>query len=248
MFRGAVIVFTEIFSIIFLKRKSYVYKWAGILLVLAGLVVLALADMRTVAHGDYTTTEIITGDLIIVLAQINVAIQMVLEEKFVSKNNVPALQAVGWEGLFGVCTLGLLLIPMYFIKPNGAPFEDSLDGLYQIIQSGAVSGGFFGTMISISFFNFAGISVTKEMSATTRMVLDSVRTIVIWVTSFILPNPPTFQASSFITLGGFVVLLIGMIVYNNILIVPFMVKKGWIRNPEGSENEHRALEDNSDLQ
>lgn len=32
-----------------------------------------------------------------------------------------------------------------------------------------------GTIISIAFFNFAGISVTKEMSATTRMVLDSVR-------------------------------------------------------------------------
>lgn len=42
---------------------------------------------------------------------------------------------------------------------------------------------FVGTIISIAFFNFAGISVTKELSATTRMVLDSVRTIVIWIVS-----------------------------------------------------------------
>lgn len=42
-----------------------------------------------------------------------------------------------------------------------------------------------GTIVSIAFFNFAGISVTKEISATTRMVLDSVRTIIIWIFSII---------------------------------------------------------------
>lgn len=43
-----------------------------------------------------------------------------------------------------------------------------------------------GTVISIAFFNFAGVSVTKELSATTRMVLDSVRTLVIWSASLML--------------------------------------------------------------
>lgn len=43
-----------------------------------------------------------------------------------------------------------------------------------------------GTIVSIAFFNFAGISVTKELSATTRMVLDSVRTLVIWLVSLAL--------------------------------------------------------------
>jgi hypothetical protein len=45
---------------------------------------------------------------------------------------------------------------------------------------------FLGTVISIAFFNFAGVSVTKELSATTRMVLDSVRTLVIWSVSLSL--------------------------------------------------------------
>ena len=40
---------------------------------------------------------------------------MVLEEKIVTKHNVPALQAVGWEGVFGFTTLSVLLIPFYFI-------------------------------------------------------------------------------------------------------------------------------------
>lgn len=42
---------------------------------------------------------------------------------------------------------------------------------------------YIGIAFSIAFFNFAGISVTKEISATTRMILDSIRTIVIWAFS-----------------------------------------------------------------
>ena len=43
---------------------------------------------------------------------------MVYEEKFITKYNVPALKAVGWEGTFGFLTLATLLIPFYFIPGN----------------------------------------------------------------------------------------------------------------------------------
>ena len=63
---------------------------------------------------------------------------MVWEEKFVNKYQVPALQAVGWEGIFGFVTLSLLLVPMYYLRV-GPPFssnprmvlEDALDGFTQ---------------------------------------------------------------------------------------------------------------------
>ena len=52
------------------------------------------------------------------LIQVIVASQMVYEEKFITKYNVPALKAVGWEGTFGFMTLATLLIPFYFIPGN----------------------------------------------------------------------------------------------------------------------------------
>ena len=61
------------------------------------------------------TTNIFVGDLLIFCSQVIVASQMVYEEKFISKYNVPALQAVGWEGTWGFTTLALLLIPFSFI-------------------------------------------------------------------------------------------------------------------------------------
>lgn len=108
-------------------------------------------------------------------------------------------------GMFGTILLSLLLIPMYFIKVH-KPFSQDPDGrlenvldafkqidanlLILVALGGEISHFqafilylnfcFSGTVVSIAFFNFAGISVTKEINATTRMVLDSVRVLAIW--------------------------------------------------------------------
>lgn len=40
-----------------------------------------------------------SGDLLIFIAQVITAAQMVYEEKYVVSNDIPPLQAVGWEGI-----------------------------------------------------------------------------------------------------------------------------------------------------
>jgi len=183
------------------------------------------------SERNKSSSDILLGDILIVSSQVIVATQMVYEEKFVTKYNVPALQAVGWEGTFGFVTLSTLLIPMYFI-PVGEKFghnprhvmEDAYDGLYQLAHNPLLLMAFCGTAISIAFFNFAGISVTKEMSATTRMVLDSMRTVIIWAVSIAVG----WQSFYALQLLGFVILLTGMCIYNDIVVAPairFVLRK-----------------------
>lgn len=50
------------------------------------------------------------------MAQVIVAIQMVSEQMFLERYDVPPLLAVGLEGLFGMVILSALMIPMYFIR------------------------------------------------------------------------------------------------------------------------------------
>ena len=85
-----------------------------------------------------------------------------------------------------------------------------------------------GNILSIAFFNFAGISVTKEISATTRMVLDSLRTIVIWVFSLCVGWQAFTIKSFFLQLAGFALLTAGMCVYNDIICGPYLKKRGVI--------------------
>ena len=177
------------------------------------------------ADGDCKndSANIFVGDLLIFCSQIIVASQMVYEEKFITKYNVPALQAVGWEGTFGFTTLAILLVPFSFIYV-GPQFgnnprhvlEDAYDGVYQLAHNPLLALAFSGTVISIAFFNFAGISVTKELSATTRMVLDSVRTLVIWMVSIGVGWQQFFA----LQLAGFCILVTGMCLYNDIIILP----------------------------
>ncbi|XP_043599136.1 solute carrier family 35 member F6 [Bombus pyrosoma] len=226
MFRGAVIIFTAVLSMGFLNKKLVSREWLGIVMVIIGLALVGLSDI-TMEKSDVSTNSILTGDLLIICAQVIIAVQMVIEEKFIAGQNIPALQAVGWEGIFGFITICIIMIPLNFIHVP-PPFADNSQGtleatkdaFIQIGNSGYLLMAIVGISFSIAFFNFAGISITKEIGATTRMILDSVRTIIIWAFSLAF----RWQAFHYLQLIGFIVLLIGMCCYNNV-IIPQLVRK-----------------------
>lgn len=232
MLRGSVIIFVALLSVAFLHRSITPKMWVGIAFVITGLTVVGISDFLLNSLEKKDTNSQLTGDLLIVAAQIIVAVQMVYEEKFVSDKDIPPLQAVGWEGTFGLVVLGLLLFPFYFIHVP-EPFssnahgvlEDLPDALAQMMNNKLLFLAILGTVISIAFFNFAGISVTKELSATTRMVLDSVRILVIYLFSLAVH----WQGFHPLQILGFLLLLIGMAVYNNLLPDTSVIRRAFPR-------------------
>lgn len=193
-------------------------------LVLAGSAIVGIASVTGAKDDDGGgASNPLLGDILIVAAQVITAFQMVVEEKFVNGRKIPALQAVGWEGVWGFSVLSLVLIAMYYIP--GVPalgsspdhFEDTPDAFVQIKNSPALLAACLGNVFSIAFFNFFGISVTKSMSAAHRMVLDSLRTIVIWAVSLSVGWQKHF---SYLQLVGFIVLLAGTMVYNEVVHIP----------------------------
>ena len=140
---------------------------------------------------------------------------------------------------------------MYFIPAAGfganprQVLEDALDAFCQIGHKPLILLALLGNTVSIAFFNFAGLSVTKEMSATTRMVLDSLRTLVIWVVSLAL-GWETFHGLQVL---GFVVLLTGTMLYNG-LHRPLLARCGLaaFREEDGSAAERDRLLDEGRVQ
>lgn len=247
MLRGAVIIFTGLLSVAFLGRRLAPSQWLGIVITILGLVIVGLADFFSGHRDDkHKLSDVITGDLLIIMAQIIVSVQMVLEEKFVYKHDVHPLRAVGTEGFFGFVVLSLLLIPMYFIPVGDFSdnprhvLEDALDAFCQIGHQPLILLALLGNTVSIAFFNFAGISVTKEISATTRMVLDSLRTLVIWVVSLALG----WEQFHGLQVLGFLVLLVGTALYNGLhrpLLVRMPCCAGMVEIEEESPEERERL-------
>lgn len=249
MLRGSVIIFTTLMSIIFLRRRVFKHQWVGVVFVMCGLATVGIADILFSDHPDMRTQDIIMGDTLVIIAQLITACQMVVEEKFIS-GGIHPLQAVGWEGFWGALVLGSLLYPLshFNVGERFAPhtpyhtLEDVTDGLLQMKNNPTIIYATLGNMVSIACFNFFGISVTKHMAATTRMVLDSMRTIVIWGYSIGIG----WQKFVPLQLAGFAALVIGMAWYNQIFL-PKVLKPDEAESEE-EEGFAEILTDDSDLQ
>lgn len=249
MLRGSVIVFTAALSIVILRQRPKPFQWLGIFIIIGGLVIVGIGDLLYTEEDLCQVLEIeanatvrpastyctpsklgsnpLVGDIIIIVGEVFHAFQFIYEEYVLGKYNLPPLQVVGYEGIFGFSTIGILLWPMYFIYTGESfglgpelRFEDAIDGFTQIANSASILGWTFGNMISIACFNFAGITVTKELTSTTRAVLDNIRQIFIWVFSL------SFGWQSFnpLTPVGFVVLIVGMWIYNDVILRPALYK------------------------
>lgn len=225
MLRGSVVIFTGILTWVVNGRRPLPYQWLGMFFVLCGLLCVGLAAFLN-KSSDASAPNPILGDILIIAAQVVVAVQMVVEEKFLGRYNVPALLAVGWEGIFGMCIMSLVCIIFFFIPGNraGDRLENINDAMIQIGNSWVITLALVGMICSIAFFNYSGVSVTKEMSATSRMVLDSVRTLTIWVYGMLVG----WETFFYLQVVGFILLLTGTFVYNNIIVTPILNHFGLI--------------------
>jgi len=189
--------------------------------------------------------RLLVGIALVVVAEFFHGVQFVYEAKYLTKYNIPPLKVVGLEGINGALTLCVLLWPAYFLQdipyfgvgPNKS-IEDMLDGLHQIFAGD--NGGWticwtLGNMCSIAVFNYAGITVMKELTATTRAVLDQIRVVLIYIV-FLIPFGPYLCKEKdhfvFVAPIGLVILIIGVFIYNDILIMPAYRKWRGIEEPE----------------
>ena len=76
------------------------------------------------------------------------------------------------------------------------------------------------TIFSIAFFNVFGVSLTKYASAAQRATVDTTRTVVIWVFELMIGMEHIKMPYFIIQLAGFMFLIIGTLIYNEIWIVP----------------------------
>jgi len=215
MLRGMIVVFTGIFSRIFLKSKLYTFHYVGMGFIILGTFVVGLSS---VLYGhDSTAKNPLLGNVLVIIAQVVAATQMVVEEKFLGKYKVPPLQVVGNEGAWGATVTAVILFILYWIPPI-RKIDNSVDAVLQIYHGHWLLLALFVSIFSIAFFNFFGISVTKQLSATHRTTIDATRVFLVWLYSLLI-GWETFKS---LQLVGFILLLLGTFIFNEILLLSFV--------------------------
>lgn len=172
MTRGALVLFVGLFSVLFLRRKLYLYQWLALFGVFLGVALVGVAGALyggnhsdSGAENDATGTvaimesstdvavKTVIGILLIAVAQIFTATQFVLEEWILEHYSMDALEVVGWEGTFGllVTIIGMIILYVTVGKTEAGRYGyfDTKEGWRQITSNRSLAVSSILSMISI---------------------------------------------------------------------------------------------------
>jgi drug/metabolite transporter (DMT)-like permease len=225
LLRGSMIVFSAIFSVVFLKKKLYAYNWFGVFVALCALVMVGVACVESSDEEAKDPSKQLWGIGLVVVAQIIQAAQIVIEEFLLSNIKAAPALIVGIEGFWGTVVTTVLILPivMFIPEPYG---EDTFDTLSMLSHSFTLIWVSFVYIIVILGYNLFGMMVTQQYSAVIRTIMEALRTLFIWMTDLFIyyavdkHHGEKLSAWSVLELFGFATLIFGTVVYRKILILP----------------------------
>lgn len=222
MTRGAIVLFVAILSVLFLKRKIRTLEWIALVIVTVGIGIVGYSGSK---GGTQNTKReepalVIFGMSLIILAVSLQAVQFVVEEKILAKYHFTPLRLVYTEGFFGVVILTTAMIVLNFIAGllqlekqfHDSPFNVH-ESLSQTFSLREILLSSLAIMVCISSFNFCGVSLTQQLSATARSTIDSCRTLLVWLFAMALG----WEVFNFVQFLGFVTLVFGTLCFNGVL-------------------------------
>ena len=217
----------------------------------------AAAAAAATTDAQSTTREAmrtVIGILLIAVAQVFTATQFVLEEWILENSAMDALQVAGWEGVFGLLVTLVGMVVLYFTvgrtDAGRYGYFDVVEGWREITGNRTLAICSILSMLSIGYdrsdprflsssflahsvlyhrgYNFFGLSVTRNVSATSRSTIDTSRTVFIWVVSLCLG----WETFKWLQVVGFAVLVYATFLFNNVVRPPFKICVPSAERPE----------------
>lgn len=222
MLRGAMLVWTALLSIVFLGRRLTRLNYAGIGLCVSGIALVGLANIWA-EDNPRSRSDTVFGILVILLGQVLQAAQVVMEEFLLQDLRMSSVRVVAWEGVFGIMHCLFWVFPILYFLPGSdhGRLEDTWDALFMLTHSWAVAGIIFTDMTMMLFYNICGMEVTDSLSAVHRVVIETMRTLFVWLVDlliFYVLTDGTLGESwtpySYLQLAGFALLVAGTVLYN----------------------------------
>jgi drug/metabolite transporter (DMT)-like permease len=258
--RGSMIVFSALISMLAIGKKLYSFHWFGIFTCVIGICCVGGANVLNTsgghARGDNTVGDAWFGMGLVILGQVLIASQFVSEEKLLKDMKLPPMQIVGFEGVWGVIQMVVVVFPILRWMPgsdNGS-VEDWYDSAVMLHNSPALLGLVCVVLFSCATYNMSGMAVTNLLSAVHRSMLEATRTAVIWVyglgVHYFFSDDAGFGESwmpySWLQLVGFGFLVCGQMIYSETLVIPCLTypppkAAGASESSAARENNHSPM-------
>jgi len=225
LLRGSMVIFSAILSIIFLHRRLFSYHWLGISSILCAMLAVGVACIKSGAGNDSAqsdSSKSLLGMILVVVAQVIQASQIVIEEFLLKNVKAPASLIVGIEGFWGTVVTCVIVLPILSLFPE--PYgEDTLETFRMMKDNNAIIYVTIFYILVILGYNLAGMCVTQQFTAIHRTILEAMRTLCIWIVDLFIYYAITeshgekWTVWSWLELAGFGLLVTGTFIYNRFL-------------------------------
>ena len=264
MMRGLELFFVCLWSKIFLKNPIYRHQILGVGTLIFGLSLVGLNSILFDKNKEVAKNPVV-GIILLSTSQLFTSTEYIIQEKFIKNYDVHPFQLVGFEGLWGSIMYGILLAIFQVVSCDdwsdtlreGICFtndekesyiEDTRFAFQQMWDNKNLLVVYIFYVVSIALYNIVGINLTKLVSSTARAVVDTVRTVFIWAFFlFVTPVEGTKEDFHILQFIGFIFLVCGTLVYNEIVTLPFwnldyytrvnIAKRQNEKNQKGGETE-----------
>ncbi|CAD6991457.1 unnamed protein product [Ceratitis capitata] len=227
MLRVAALIFVGIFSAIHLNQTLSARHWMAMFTISCGIMVILSIDVQRVGYDrfllpNWDSNAVLTGNLLVLCAQIFHAGKYVYEEKFLKGTNIPTMLVTGWQGVFGLLITILVGVCLNFL-PSPVPlnhnsrgvFDDLGDVLPQLRSNPTLWAPLIIFIFSSALYNFTSLTIIKYSSSANRLLADGLRVLIIWWMAFMLE----WEMFNFITVMGFIILQMGTVAYRNAIFI-----------------------------
>ena len=231
MLRSTVFIYCALLALFFLHKRLYRQHWASMATIGLGVGMVGLAYfLYKKENKDYSATDQLVGFILLQVGQLFGAFAFVAEEKFLGDcDTLDPLVVVGFEGVWGLLAWAVLLpifqfVPCSFdsVCTNGI-IEDTA-GVFRDYAANPVHIAYsLSLILLVTALNVCGVSVTKYGSSAQRTTCDIMRNLFVWIffMSVSINGQPPKEQFNFLQLAGFVVVTAGVLVYNEIVVLPF---------------------------
>lgn len=229
-----------------------------------GFIVVAIASIKfdkpeesDHKHGAFDFMSVI-GILALFISLIFQGFVFSYQERLLDEYEIKPIQMVGMESMMGaiMCTILLMLAsnvtcthPEFCNSEIGQPIDSPPTSLFDLADNYAWIY-FVLTALSVMIFNLVGLIITKHAGSVFRVILDTLRTITIWIISIIIGFEKVKPAAKIIIeLAGFILLILGNLIFNEIIVLKFCGLNKYTKNNrqnfENSKNKQSdMIEDN----
>lgn len=234
--RGAEIIFAEIISVLVLKGKSYAYKWLSVAICVVGIAVVGAGSVLGSKHkakddeNSEPTELLILGIGLVLFSQIIQAGQMVGEEYLMKEVDLEAMEVIGYEGMWGSLVMLIVVVPVLYFWPGGdaGSQENIIDTVTMMSNSSQLLLAWCLLFASCLIYNLSGIMITSYLSAVHRVIIEAMRTLVVWTFALIVYYYVDETAGfaepltpySWMEALGFCIVFVGQVIYGALVKVP----------------------------